>query len=366
MRTLKIALFEFKRLIRDYRLIIIFVIQPVILVFLLGNALIKEPTDIKVSIINNYENPFSLEIVREIRGIDGLDLKEATDESEARGMVEDNQTRGAVIIDIKTTGKQAFGRIIYIENSAIPEMSNRAKSKILDATQDSIALLNSPNTMAGSSLEPTVQVVSEKNTARHIVYFDFYASAIIALLVVLIGLYASVTTISQERVDGTFERFFVTPFSKANMIFGKMIAYIIMSLTLAVITIASLAFFFNVTLGPIWLVLLITFINGLAAIALGILISALTYSIGESIQVGSLVFFAVLILSGLIFYPETMHPIVKYLHYTLPFTYAIKAMREVNILGFGFSDILTDLVILAGSGLIFLSLAVLVLRRKAK
>jgi len=185
------------------------------------------------------------------------------------------------------------------------------------------------------------------------------------ILLILICLNASVTSITQERADGTFERLFVTPYTKAQLIFGKMISYVSISLALSLVTIYSLSIFFSVNLCPVWLVGLIAFAIGLASIALGLLVSALTYSVGESIQVGTLIFFAMLILTGFLFQPENMRPVIEWIYYSLPFTYAILAMREVNLLNFGFSKIYIDLIIICGSALIFLLAAVVVLRRKA-
>lgn len=420
---IKIAYYEIKKMLRDYRLLIVFFIQPVILIYLLGNALIHDPEHLAISVYNKSLNSGSTQIVEKIKGINCLSLNLASSEDEASNLAKDNLVKASVIIDVRENAGVTSGVVEIIENATVPEMSAKAKGEIISALEPTIRDITANNSkfeaeklanqkstsftdqqklklddlarvIASLSLSSeeigavqgkiqalddssisfsdlkisndSITIKSVNNTDRKIVFFDYYASAVIALLIMLIALNSSVTTISQERIDGTFERFFVTPYTKASMIFGKMLAYVIVSLALALITIASLAVFFDVTLGPIWLVLLITFINGLAAIALGILISSFTYSIAESIQVGTLIFFTILILTGLIFQPETMHPVIQKLHQFIPFTYAIKAMREVNILGFGFGQVYKDLLILFGSALGFLSLAVIILRRKAR
>ena len=265
-----------------------------------------------------------------------------------RKEIKENNSKLAVIIAVGGSDKS----IDFITNATVPEVSAAAQSKILE----SVYSFTSGNNLS---------VTTKPNTDRKLNFFSYYASAIMILLLILIGLNASVTSITQERVDGTFERFFVTPYSKASMIFGKMMSYVGISLMLAFIMIFSMKIFFDVTLGPIWLVGLITFATGLAACALGLLVSSFTYTIGESIQVGTLVFFALLVLTGLIFQPETMQPVIAHLHNYIPFTHAMTSMREVNILGFGFDKVYRDILILFGSAVAFLLVAVLALRRKA-
>lgn len=347
----KIAYFEVKKMLRDYRLLLVFLLQPVILIYLLGNTVAHTPDKIDVSVFNQYQNEISMKIITEMKSSETLSVKECTNQDSAETSVYENKSKLAVTISL---GGNSWDDIKIVRNSIVPDVSARAEKIVLEA----LTKLNSNNLSAPISVRD--------NTSKTVSYFDYYASAIIILLLILICLNASVTAITQERIDGTFERFFVTPYSKATMVFGKMVSYVGISLTLSLITIFSLKFFFDVNLGPIWLIGLITFVTGLAAIALGLLVSSVTYTIGESIQVGTLIFFSILILTGLIFQPESMQPFILKLHDVIPFTYSMTAMREVNILGFGFSKVVNDLFIIGGSAVLFLIVAVIFLRRKTR
>jgi ABC-type polysaccharide/polyol phosphate export permease len=112
--------------------------------------------------------------------------------------------------------------------------------------------------------------------------------------------------------------------------------------------------------------MLITFLTGLSALSLGILVSSITYTIPESIQLASLTFYAFLILTQFLFDPSTMHPVLRFVSNIIPFTYSVKAMREINILNMGFVDVWPVVVILHGSLAVFSTLSILALNRKAK
>lgn len=420
---LKIAYYEFRKIIRDWRFVLIFLSQPIILITLLGLTAFKQPENIAVSVYNKEQNSYSEKIVSALQKEKDLKIEILGSEQAVRDNIGSDKSKEAVIINIAKRDGNIGGTLEVIDNATVPEISGTAKKIILNSitetltnfytenaegevkqassefqnqfstsikkrvsdisTQISLLPLPAENlTVLQKSISDlgslsndglnnilieskTIPITESKNTNKEIKYFDFYASSIIILLIIMIGLNTSSTTITQERIDGTFERFFVTPFTKVQMIFGKMITLSTISIALSVIAIFSLAVLFKVNMGPVWLVLLIAYLSSLVAISLGMLISSFTRTIAESMQVAMLFFFSSLIMTTFIFQPETMHPIIQNVSKIIPFTYSINAMREVNILNFGFFDVWKDLLILFGYIFLFLILAVVLLKRKA-
>ncbi len=374
---LKIALYELKKLTRDTRWLVLFLVQPILVVLFLGLVTWREPQNIRVSFFNKEDNQYSQQIVQDLEREKKLILVYDSSADEAHRQVKDNITRSAVIIDIAKKNDIISGSIEIMENSTLPELSGQTKKIILKATEDTVknfSVENVKNLMPQSAqikidetnidLSP-IEIRETKNTNKNIKYFDYFLSALIVLLITINCLNLSSTTITTERIEGTFERFFVTPFKKYHMIIGKLLAFAIVAIVLSIIIILTLKTLFAVTLGPIWLVLLITFITALMAIALGIFISSITYTIRESILMGIMAFYLTLILTPFLFQSETMHPIIGKIPLIIPFTYSIKAMREVNILGFDFYQILPDLLMLVGYFVGFIILSILLLRRRA-
>jgi len=417
----KIAYYELKKLLRDTSWMVIFLLQPIILMFLLGLVAFYEPKDIHVGVFNKQENESSSEFLDEIKNEKIFNLEVFSKEGDLREAIEKNKLKSAVILDIEK-GEYVSGSVEIIENSTVPEISARSKEKVakifekkvadyarenvqsnidslinekkssfekdreksLSSLKDKIAVLSLPSPVADQLKQtiddvtieadfnsqdntnvPKIELIETKNTSKNLKYFDIYASAIIVILIIMIALKLADTTITEERMTGTFERFFVTPYKKYHMILGKMIAFTAIDLVLAAIVLASMATLFDVSLGAYWLVFSIAFISALTAASLGLLISCVTYTIAESIQVSNLIFFSFLILTGLIFQPESMHPAIKSISAILPFTYLIQAMREINLLNLGFGEIWSKLAIASSFILIFLVGASLLLKRKA-
>ena len=149
------------------------------------------------------------------------------------------------------------------------------------------------------------------------------------------------------------------------MIGGKMLAFSVLNVFIIGLLIATMLIITHVSIGALWLVFLLCFLTAISAAALGIFISSVTYSVAESVQASNLVFFSSIIVSGLIFQPESMSKYIKWVTYILPFTYSIRAMREINLLGMNFYDIQSDLLVVFGFTVLFVIIATVSLRRRA-
>ena len=119
-------------------------------------------------------------------------------------------------------------------------------------------------------------------------------------------------------------------------------------------------------MGHIFLVLIIAFLVGFVTIALSLLISSLTYSEVESVQLGEIVFLDIMMLMTFLWPFETMHPAIKPVSLLIPHTYASQATKKVNLLGYSFLDVLPEILIICLFILIYSVMAMVVLKREIK
>jgi ABC-type polysaccharide/polyol phosphate export permease len=144
-----------------------------------------------------------------------------------------------------------------------------------------------------------------------------------------------------------------------------MLAYALTSLLITLVSVAALTILFDVHVGNIFLVIFLTFATSLVSTALGILISSITYSIAESVQIAAMLFLAIMISTQFLFHTESMHPIVKYISMSIPFTYTIRSMREINILNLGFVEVYKTFIILFVFFIVLLLFSTILLKRKS-
>ena len=418
----KIAWYELKKMFRNTRWIIITILQPIILVTLMSLTAYQDPTGIKVIAYNRDQNEYSQRIIDKLRVEKDFDFIEYQSENDLINDIRQDKAKMAVVVDIGRRDSLVRGSVEAINNSTVPEISFISKLKISDILKSPIEDLSKDNiqfkidqsiedkkydfetsknsfienlktkisqqglpleiqqkvasTIEGESINanfsmtdttdiPKIEIIDSDNSVRGLKYFDLYASALLIVITLMITLKVSDTSITEERSEGTFERFFVTPFRKYHMIGGKMIAFTFLNIFIVGILIATMIMLTHISIGPIWLVSLLCFLTALSSAALGILVSSLTYTVNESIQTSNLLFFSSIIVIGFLFQPETMNKYVKYITYAFPFTYSIRAMREINLLGMGFYDVWRDLLIVFAFTILLIIISILALKRKA-
>jgi len=172
-------------------------------------------------------------------------------------------------------------------------------------------------------------------------------------------------SITREREKGTLDQIMVTPIRRSELILGKLTPYLGVSL-LNVVTILFVADrWFNVPVRerlPLLLGLCVLFV--LTSLATGLLISAVSRSQFQAIQIAVFYVLPVFMLSGayapIEAIPETIRPV----SYLFPLMYFCRAVRAVTLRGAGFFLVWRDLAVLSGFSLVLLYWAVLSFKKR--
>lgn len=194
--------------------------------------------------------------------------------------------------------------------------------------------------------------------------FDRFGGAILALFpFIVMFLITSITTL-RERRSGTLERLMTTPLGKADFILGYALAFGLMALLQATITVSFAVGVCGLTVdGPLWQLGLVAVIDALLGSALGLLASAFAQTEFQAVQFMPLLVFPQIILGGL-FMPRDQMPDVLYaISNWLPLSYAIDTINAVTAGDEGW-DVWRPLLIVVAFGAGALILASLTLRRR--
>src|SRR6218665_5849 len=190
--------------------------------------------------------------------------------------------------------------------------------------------------------------------------------AILALFpFIVMFLITSITTL-RERRSGTLERLMTTPIGKADFIVGYALAFGVMALLQAIITVAFAVGGCGLEIdGPIWQLGLVAVIDALLGTALGLLASAFASTEFQAVQFMPLLVFPQIILGGL-FMPRDQMPDVLYaISDWLPLSYAIDAVNAVAAGDEGW-DVYGPLLVVLAFAVGALILASLTLKRRTR
>ncbi|MGO3234606.1 MAG: ABC transporter permease [Microbacterium sp.] len=196
--------------------------------------------------------------------------------------------------------------------------------------------------------------------------FDRFGGAILALFpFIVMFLVTSITTL-RERRSGTLERLMTTPLEKPDFILGYALAFGLVALLQAIITVTFAVWVCGLTVdGPLWQLGLVAVVDALLGTALGLLASAFAQTEFQAVQFMPLLVFPQIILGGL-FMPRDQMPDVLYaISDWLPLSYAIDAIGAVTAGDEGW-DIFAPLLIVLAFAVGALLLASLTLRRRTR
>ncbi|PRB17152.1 ABC transporter permease [Microbacterium sp. MYb62] len=196
--------------------------------------------------------------------------------------------------------------------------------------------------------------------------FDQFGGAILALFpFIVMFLITSITTL-RERRSGTLERLMTTPLDKADFILGYALAFGLMAVLQAVITVSFAVWVCGLDVdGPLWQLGLVAVVDALLGTALGLLASAFAQTEFQAVQFMPLLVFPQIILGGL-FMPRDQMPDVLYaISDWLPLSYAIDTINAVAAGDEGW-DVFGPLLIVVAFAVGALVLASLTLRRRTR
>jgi ABC transporter DrrB family efflux protein len=196
--------------------------------------------------------------------------------------------------------------------------------------------------------------------------FDRFGGAILALFpFIVMFLITSITTL-RERRSGTLERLMTTPLGKADFIGGYALAFGVMAILQAVVTVSFAVGVCGLDVdGELWQLGVVAVIDALLGTALGLLASAFAQTEFQAVQFMPLLVFPQIILGGLFLPRDEMPDVLHAISDWLPLSYAIDAVNAVAA-GDAGDEVAAPLLVVAAFAVGALVLASLTLRRRTR
>src|ERR671912_767298 len=154
---------------------------------------------------------------------------------------------------------------------------------------------------------------------------------LMGVVLVFVGTIATALGVVRERQSGTLEQLAVMPFKARDVLAGKLLPY----LGVAVVD----------------------------PVGIGVLISTVSETQGQAIQLAIMTMLPQILLSGLIFPIQAMAAGVRWISYLLPLTYFVQVARGVMVRGAPFEALLFPLGMLAVLGVVVFGLSIARFRR---
>jgi len=331
---------EFRQVRRDRRTLALMIVVPLLLLVVFGYVARFDVKEIPTAVLGSRAGMVAALLETETRDPFAITL---IDPAGDRAAGEDLLRRSQAIIAI-VAEEPPFTFLVDGSEMFAAQSARAAMSGLMDLPVGAprIEVLFNPDLSTAAIMVP----------------------ALIGMVLTAVGTVITSLGVVRERQEGTLEQLAVMPLRPRDVIVGKIAPYFLVGIVdMAVITAAGLLLF-DVPFRGSWVV----FIAGallflLAVLGLGVLISTLSQTQGEAIQLAIMTMLPQVMLSGMIFPLTSMPWGVRWISYLLPLTYFIQIVRGVFLKATPFDALWVPFVALTALAVVVLVLAVLRFRR---
>jgi ABC-2 type transport system permease protein len=163
---------------------------------------------------------------------------------------------------------------------------------------------------------------------------DYFAPAVLALLMQHLAVTFAALSIVRERSSGTMEFFRVSPLSAGEALFGKYLSYLLFGAIIAAILSALLIFGLHMPMLGSWLNFSLVILAVLfTSLSIGFLISIVSQTDSQAVQYSMIILLASVFFGGFMIDLNYLLPSVKVLSWLLPTTYGTSLLREIALKG---------------------------------
>ena len=162
----------------------------------------------------------------------------------------------------------------------------------------------------------------------------FYGPAALALVLQHMAVTLIALSIVRERSSGALDRFRSSPMRATEVVIGKVLAFGLLGGAIAAISLFLLIAVLGVPLlGSIALVALVIGLLLVASLGLGLLISVVSDSERQAVQLSLLTLLATMFFSGFVLRISEFQPAIQVAAYALPVTHGISLLQDLMLGG---------------------------------
>lgn len=322
---------EFRQMRRDRRTVALMVGLPLMLLIIFGYAARFDVTSIDTAVVGP-----SAETVADVLGEDFevVIVDPAGDVASATELLRDSKAKVAIV-----TGAPL--RVLLDGTELFVAQSARSRVSLLPPGTE-VEILFNPDLSTAAVMVPSL----------------------IGLILLFVGTVITSLGVVREREQGTLEQLAVTPLRPVDVIVGKIAPYFAVAvIDIVVITVVGLQVFDVPFRGSVLMFGAFGLLYLFAVLGLGVLVSTVSQSQSEAIQLAIMVLLPQVMLSGMIFPLASMAPGVRWLGYLLPLTYFVMGMRGIFLKGSSVGALSRPLLILGVMAFVIFALAILRFRR---
>jgi ABC-2 type transport system permease protein len=381
-RSLAISRKQFLTLRHDPRSLGLILVAPILAMVVFGFAFGSEVQHVPVVIVNHDAGGEASAFIGKLDPT-LLDVRVATTDADARQQVTDARVVAAIVFPANFTEgvtprapqppQPGPGGLPVGGTGGSPGAppNGTTISVFLDSTNSQeAAVVQRALAQAGQDYAASkggrspISLDVQAAYAKDARYIDFFVPGVMGFAALMFTALLTLLAFVSERTSGTLDRLRVTPATEGEIVLGYVMAFGIVGGVQGIVLLASAILLFHVlVVGSVLLAGLVVVLLAIDAQAIGILLSAAARRELQAVQMIPLIILPTFLLSGLFVPVSDLPGWLQPFAYLLPPTWAIEALRDVMLRGWGLDRIWLQVVVLLGFAALFTGLAVVSLKR---
>ncbi|MFT6844582.1 MAG: ABC-2 type transport system permease protein [Flavobacteriales bacterium] len=349
---------EFYHIFRDKRSLFILFGMPIVQILLFGFAITNEINNVDIAILDHSKDVVTKEITNKIAASDYFTVQLIDSESAIESAFQKGKIKAVINFE------KNFGANLVRQNNATVQV-------ITDATEP-----NTANTITGYTnaiFQNYLQETNKNKTSPYLISIEnsmvynqelkgvfMFVPGVMTIILMLVSAMMTSISIAREKELGTMEILLVSPLKPLQVIVGKVVPYIFLSMINAAIIIILSIFIFKMPLqGSLFLLGLESVLFILTALALGILISTISDTQQTAMMISMMgLMLPTILLSGFIFPISSMPMPLQIVSHIIPAKWFVIVLKGVMLKGVGLLFLWKETLILLGMTLFFIIVSV--------
>ncbi|HEX8619945.1 MAG TPA: ABC transporter permease [Thermoanaerobaculia bacterium] len=361
-RLLALTWKEFLQLKRDRMTLRMIVMVPVMQTLIFGYAINYDVRHLRTVVFDESRTYESRELVAKMTSTGYFDVVKHVDSlDEMRVEIDSGKASVGLVFD-RDFGKNRHrgkpAEAFLIVNASDTTTSSQAMAIMAGITQSmSIQTLARRANWKEKQLPVDVRVRPWYNpdlrTARFII------PGLIAIILTFTLIQFTAIAIVRERERGTLEQLQVTPATRAELILGKILPFIVIGYFQFTLTVLLMRFLFDIEIvGSVLQLYAVGFLFMAAVLGLGMLISTVAQTQMQATQMSVFFLLPFVFLSGYVFPIEGMPAIFRWISNVIPARYFIEIIRGIVLRGASLTELWRPTALLALYTFAIIALAV--------
>jgi ABC-2 type transport system permease protein len=358
-RTFSVARKESLHILRDPATLFFALFIPVLELFMLGYAIDTNIRDVRTAILDDADTQESRALIQRFdNSTSFMFVARVYSEKELNDAIVSGRARVGLWIprdySKKILAREKAQFLLLVDGSE----SNVAASSLnvagALALREALDQVLSPGQDLPVEVAPQVLFNPDTRSA------NFFIPGLMVVMCQMMAIMLSANAIVREKENGTLEQLFMTPVRAGELILGKLIPYLFLTLLEFCTILGIMNTVFQVPIhGYVFTLLALTLPFIFSMLGLGLWISTQVSTREAAGQMAMGTMMPSIFLSGYVFPLDSMPLVFRYLAQIFPTTWLIDAARGVILRGAGWRELWPHAAVLWSMGIALFALAML-------